>query len=256
MSINRRILESWKNSKLRKDVKTRFFWMSLGFAGLIAALDVIGMSNVQYFYLQIPFAILMASILPAAGASVFYLKFGRIIAKLHRFSHYPFIKKENYFLKLNEGRDTSVRRFALINILYSIGITFAFLKGFGISSLNDQTTAILMAMMLFSLIISSGLNMSIYIIRRLGIFFKSDGGEINLASDLQKRSAFIASPIQIGFFIYSFRLEGNFVSFIIVLGISFAICFSTSLFSMKIVKRHYINKMQSEFIKKIDLIKY
>lgn len=256
MSINRRITESWKNSKLRKEIRTKFFWLSLGFAVLITVPSVIGMNDPRYAYMQIPFAILIASILPAVGASALYLKFGKIIAKLHRFSHYPFIKKKSYFLKLAEGRDTSALRFSLINSLYSIGIAFAFLKGFGIAALNDQATILLMGMMLISLLISSGLNMSIYIIKRLGVFFKSDGGEVNLASDLEKRLAFISSPIQLSFFIYSFRFEGNFISFIIALGVSLVICFSTSLFSIKIVKKHYINKMQSEFIKKIDLIKY
>ena len=252
MSINRRMIELWKNSKLRKEIRTKFFWLSLGFAALIAIPSVIGMNDPQYAYMQIPFAILMASVLPAVGASALYLKFGKIIAKLHRFSHYPFIKKESYFLKLAEGRDTSALRFSLINSLYSIGIAFAFLKGFGIMALNDQATVIRIVMILISL----GLNMSIYIIKRLGVFFKSDGGEVNLASDLEKRLAFISSPIQLSFFLYSFRFEGDFISFMIALGVSLVICFSTSLFSIKIVKKHYINKMQSEFIKKIDLIKY
>lgn len=242
---------------VRKTLKSKFFWITLVLAILMAVGTVNGQQNSELWYLQIPFAVMIISSIPAMSAHVLSIRFGLGFIWIHR-NLLNFTSRNNisYYSKNVYSDNQSNRNFALYNLWYASGITFLLLRFSGIDLSNlVQLSILTIGGVLFSIVFASGINFAIFLIKRKAIFFenKKDGSVINLGSDLRRIINYSLGPLQIIFFIYTIIVESDILFFAISLGIVLLICGGGSVTSYLILKKHYINKIYDKFDNKLNI---
>lgn len=247
--------------KIKKELKSKEFWLSVS----ISISMVIGL----YFKDQSPLSILLAlplvmlilSALPLIAAVSFSVDIAVLFVKLHKKYHkiYSIILKINnkptYTIRKEFEKDTSQKNFIFFNTWYSLGIIFLVLDTFGIDKMQQPAIVfvVMLGLILPSIIISSALNISIYLMKKRSIMFENnDGTRMSLGSQLGNMVNSFMSPIQIISISYVFTQSISGISFIVSLVLSLIICLSASWFSFYFLKRKQITKLMDKFAQKLQ----
>jgi len=213
--------------------------------------SVIGYNNPRFFFLQIPFAVMVLSTSPGIAGMVLSVRIGSIMLWLDKnLFHILMRDKIRYFRDERFHGNESYRNFALYNLWYTTGITFLVLRSLDITKTSEQNLiGLTISLALLAIIFGSGVNLAIFLIKKAAVFCQNDedGSKINLGNWYRSRINSALAPAQIAFFIYTFIKETNFYPFLIALAVSMLVCFVTSLTSYYILKKHYIQKLINKF---------
>lgn len=241
--------------KLKTEIKTATFWIALAFGIVTAAGIVLANSNPKFVFLQLPFAIIVVSILPGVAGVAFSVPLASIVLWLDN-NIFNFRKKNKirYFTNEQFKEKGSYLNYTKYNLWYTIGIIFFILR----TTPNIFTTAepnlpgLTIITSFLAIIFGSGINLAISLIKMKSIFCenKQDGSIINFGSLYRTKLNFSLGFLQIIYFIYAASHEANFVAFLISLGISMMIFFASSLFSYHFLQKHHIQRLLNQFDKK------
>lgn len=231
---------------LRKAVRTKAFWISTILALIVAILAVYGQQNPEHQYLSAPFVLLFLIMIPAIGAEGISVRFGYFFAKIFRWTM-NFINREKiitYTILPEYERQTSVKKFTILNTIYCFGFAFFLMRLFSIGNENmsDQTFIVLLMLNVFlSLMIGSGFTISFLLIKRIGFMMNDskDGSRVNFGSKIEGLLLAVFAPLQILFFLSGLISETNYIQFFATLFVLGIACVSSSFFSFYVIKlRH------------------
>jgi len=238
--------------RLRKEVKTKFFWAAWGFAGLITGITYIGWSNPGLWYFQAPFAVMILGTLPAMAGTALSVRIASIMLWTDKYIFHIFSRDKIRYSKGEQSSESiSYRKFAAYNLWYTFGLIFLILRSLDIAKTSEQSlVSITMSFALLALIFGSGINLAIFLMRKRTVFCENieDSSKVNLSSSYRGRINAALGPIQIIFFVYTFSKETNFYPLFIILGWTVLFFFVSSLTSYFILKRHHhIDKLAKRF---------
>lgn len=247
-------------AKIKKELKSKEFWLSVFIATLMVVSFYFKDQNPLFILFALPFVVLMLSALPLIGAVSFSVNIAVLFVKLHKKSHklYSRILKINheptYSIRREFEKDTSQKNFIFFNTWYSLGLILFFLQTIGIDKIqhSDIVLVVMLSLISPSIIISSALNISIYLMKKRSIMFENnDGTRMNLGSQLGNMINSFMSPIQIISISYVFTQSSSGISFMATLLLSLIICLLGSWFSFYFLKRKQMTKLMDEFAQKL-----
>ena len=255
--MKKKLLNFKSIERLRKEVRTKFFWATIALATVTTIGNVYGHYNPTFVYLQIPFAVLIMGTLPVVASAVLSVRFGLFFVWMHKnILNLRNKDKITYVVDERYSENELYTNFVGYNVWYSVGITFLLIKYSGISTNNTlQLLSFTAAAVFLGIILASGINFAVFLIKKRSIFVenKKDGSRINLGNDIRRLINFSLAPLQGIFLIYALVIENNIIPFLITLGFTLLICFVSSLASYFILKKRHIDKLSTRFVEKLKL---